>query len=114
MTKFCSAFHEVLAFRQNRASKQEVGHCDLILLIDFFILIILKIKVQLPGNALYIIQPNISSGSGEKVNFSGLALFSNSGTFCFSTRLNFIILKPCSLVMLHVKFENRRCIDSTE
>ena len=77
--KFCSAFHEILAFRQkkNRAHKQEVGHCDLILLQIFFILIILKIKVQL---MLYTkFQPNISSGSGEKVDFSSLAIFSNSG-----------------------------------
>ena len=26
-------------------------------------------------------QPNISSGSGEKVGFSGFAIFSNSGHF---------------------------------
>ena len=32
---------------QNRARKQEVGHCYLILLQIFFHLIILKIKVQL-------------------------------------------------------------------
>ena len=29
---FCSAFHEILAFRQNRAWVQEVCQCDLILL----------------------------------------------------------------------------------
>ena len=56
-------------------------------------------------------QPNVSSSSGEKVDFSGLAIFINSGHFLFSTRLNFIILKPCSLVMLHVKFENHGCSD---
>ena len=33
-------------------------------------------------------------------------MFSNSGHFGFLTRLNFIFLKPCSIVMLHVKFEN--------
>ena len=49
-------------------------------------------------------QPNISSDSGEKVDFSGLAKFSSSGHFLFSTKLNFDNLKPCSLVMLHVKF----------
>ena len=54
-------------------------------------------------------QPNISSGSGEKVDFKGLAIFSNSSHFFFSTRLNFIGLKPCSLIMLHVKFENHGC-----
>ena len=79
MTKFCSAFHEILAFRQNRACKQELGHCDLILLQIFFILIILKFKVQL---MLYIqFQPNISSGSGEKVDFRGSAISSNGGLF---------------------------------
>ena len=54
-------------------------------------------------------QPNIPSGYGEKVDYSGLAIFSNSGHFCFPSSLNFIILKPCSLVMLHVKFENHGC-----
>ena len=45
----------------------------------FFILIILKIKVQL---MLYTkFQPNMSSGSGEKVDFSRLAIFSNSVHF---------------------------------
>ena len=79
MTKFCSVFLEILAFRQNRASKQEVGHCDLILPKIFFILKILKIKVQL---MLYTkFQPNISSGSGETVEFSNLAILSNSGQF---------------------------------
>ena len=43
----------------------------------FFILIILKIKVQL---ILYTkFQPNILSGSGGKFDFSGLAIFSNNG-----------------------------------
>ena len=78
MTKFCYAFHEILAFKQNRARKQEVGHYDLMpLRIFFFILIILKIKVQLLTYTKF--QPNISSGSGGKVDFSGLAIFSNSG-----------------------------------
>ena len=44
--------------------------------------------------------------SGEKVNFIGFTIFSISHHLGFSTRLNIIILKPCSLVMLHVKFEN--------
>ena len=58
-------------------STQEVGHCDLILLQISFILIILKIKLQL---MLYTkFQPNILSGSGGKVDFTGLAIFSNSG-----------------------------------
>ena len=54
-----------MAFRQNRARKQEVGHCDLILILIFFILKILKIKVQL--RLITKFQPNISSGSGEKL-----------------------------------------------
>ena len=59
-------------------------------------------------------QPNMSSGSGEKVDFSGLAIFSNSSNFLFLTKLNFIILKSCSLIMLHVKFENHGCTDFRE
>ena len=47
-----------------------------------------------------------ASGSGEKVDFGSLAIFSNSGHLLLPTSLNFIILKPCSLVMQHVKFEN--------
>ena len=67
----------MLAFKQNRARKREVAHCDLILLQIFFILIILKIEVQL---MLYAkIKPKISSGSGGEVVFSGLAIFSISG-----------------------------------
>ena len=31
LIEFCSAFHEILAFKQNRACKQETGHYDLIL-----------------------------------------------------------------------------------
>ena len=54
-------------------------------------------------------QPNISSGSGGKIDFSGLASFSNSGHFCFHISLKLIILKPCSLVMLYMKFENHGC-----
>ena len=33
------------------------------------------------------------------------ATFSNGDHLGFSTRLKYIILKPCSLIMLHVKFE---------
>ena len=51
-------------------------------------------------------QPNISSGFGGKADFIGLATFSNSGHFLFLTSQNFIILKPCSLVMLHARSEN--------
>ena len=55
------------------------------------------------------VQPTISSGSGEKVDFGCLAIFSKSSHFLFPTSLNVIILKPCSLVMLDVKFENHGC-----
>ena len=37
-------------------------------------------------------QPNISSHSGEKVDFIGFAIFSIGGHLGFSTRLNFITL----------------------
>ena len=43
-------------------------------------------------------QPNISSGSGGKVDFKGLSIFSNSGHICFLSSLNFIFpeaLQPC-------------------
>ena len=54
-------------------------------------------------------QHNIPSHSEEKLDFIGFAIFSIDGHLRFSTRLNLIILKPCSLVMLHVKFENHGC-----
>ena len=72
----------------------------------------LKIKVQL---MLYTkFKSNISSDSWGKVDFSGLAIFSNSGHIWFPSSLNFIFLKPCSLVMLHVRFENHGCSDFRE
>ena len=52
--------------------------------------------------------PNIQSHSGEKIGFAILGIGSHLG---LSTKLNFISLKPCSLVMLHVKFENHGCSD---
>ena len=55
----------------------------------------MKIKVQLMLDTKF--QPNMSSVSGGKVDFSGLAIFSNSGHFWFPTSLNFVIPKPCSL-----------------
>ena len=51
-------------------------------------------------------QPNIPSGSGGKTDFIGFVIFSNGGHLGFSTRLNFNILKPCNIVILHVKFKN--------
>ena len=52
-------------------------------------------------------QLNIPSHYGEKVGFISFANFRISGYLRFLTWLNFIGLKPCCLVMLHVKFENQ-------
>ena len=54
-------------------------------------------------------QPNILTHSGEKVYFNGFAIFSIGGHLGFSTRQTFTGLKPCSLIMLHVKFGIDRC-----
>ena len=51
-------------------------------------------------------QPNIPSGSGGKNDFIAFAIFSYRGHLGFSARLNFIILKPCSLIMPLLKVEN--------
>ena len=107
MTKFCSAFHEILAFKQIRARKQEVGHCGLILHHIFFILISIIIKVLLILHAKF--QPNIPCRSGENDDFNSFAIFSNGGHLEFSTRLNFPSLKPWSLIMLHMKFKIDGC-----
>ena len=107
MTKFCSAFHEILAFWLNRTRKQEIDHYGLGLTQFYFHSDNSKIKIPLMLCTKF--QPNIPSGSGEKVKFAGLAIFSISGHFLFSTRLNSIILRPCRLVMLHVKFESYGC-----
>ena len=53
-------------------------------------------------------QPKISSGSGEEVDFVVFVIFSNGGHLGYSTGPNFTILKPWSQVILHVKFENCR------
>ena len=64
---------EILLFSENRICKQEVGHCDLVLLQTFFfILTIMKIMAPL---MLYTkFQPNISRGSGDKDIFIGLVI----------------------------------------
>ena len=74
---------------------------------DFFILISLNTKVPVILNRKF--QPTIPSHSGEKVDFNGFAIFDIGGHLGFSTRLTFTGLKPCSLIMLHVKFESHRC-----
>ena len=72
----------------------------------FFIFTILNTYISLIFHAK--LQPKISSGSGEEVDFVVFAIFSNSGHLGYSTQLNFTILRPWSQVMLHVKFENCR------
>ena len=52
---------------QNNASKQKVGHCDKTTLQFFYIFIILNTYIPLIFHAK--IQPKISSGSGEEVDF---------------------------------------------
>ena len=51
------------------------------------------------------LQPNISNGSAGKVYFSGLAILATVAIFDSQP----ITLMPCSLVMLHAKFENHGC-----
>ena len=88
------------------------SHCDPIPLQIFFIFISLSTKVPLIIHTKF--QPNIPSHSGEKVDFNGIAIFSIGRHLRFSTRLTFIGLKPCSLIMLHVKFEIHRYSGFTE
>ena len=54
-------------------------------------------------------QPNILSRSGDNGDFNSFAIFSNGGHLEFSTRLNFTILKPSSLIMLQMKFKIHGC-----
>ena len=54
-------------------------------------------------------QPQIHIRSRENGDFNSFAIFSNGGHLEFSTRLNFIILKPWSLIMLHMKFKIHGC-----
>ena len=50
--------------------------------------------------------PNIPSRSGENDDdFNSFAIFSDGGHLEFSTQRNFTILKPWSLIMLHMKFK---------
>ena len=54
-------------------------------------------------------QPNMSSRSGENDDFISFSIFSNGGHLEFSIRLHFIILKPWSMIMLHMKFKIHGC-----
>ena len=61
--------------------------------------------------------PNISqmhSAFLEKRLILCFPIFSIGRHVGFSTRLNFAIQKPCSLMMLHVKSDNIRCSGSKE
>ena len=73
----------------------------------FFILLSVNIKVLL---ILYTkFQPNIPNHSGENDDFISFAICINGSHLEFSTRLNFTILKPWSLIMLHMKFKIHGC-----
>ena len=50
-------------------------------------------------------QPKTHSGSGENGDFNRFAIFGNGGHLEFSTQLNFAILNPWSLTMLHMKLK---------
>ena len=67
----------------------------------FFNLISINIKVLLIIHTKF--QPNTPSHSGKNGDYNSFAIFSNSGHLEFMTRLNFTILKPWSLIMLHMK-----------
>ena len=54
-------------------------------------------------------QPNILGRSGENDDFINFANFSNGGHLEFSTRLNFSVLKPWSLILLLMKFKIHGC-----
>ena len=69
----------------------------------FFILIPINIKVLLILHTKFL--PNRPSHSGENDDFNSFAIFSNGGHLEFSTRLNFIVLKPWSPIILHMKFK---------
>ena len=73
----------------------------------FFFLKSIIIKVLLILHTKF--QPNIPSRSGENGDFISFVIFSNGGHLEFSTKLNFTILKPWSLIMLHMKFKIYGC-----
>ena len=88
--------------------KYSNGHCDLIPpQIFVFILIPFNIKAILILHTKF--QPKILSRSGENGEFNSFGIFSNGGRLEFSTRPNFTILKPWSLIIMHMKFKNYGC-----
>ena len=73
----------------------------------FYILISVNIKtLQILHTKC---QPSIPSRSGENGDFNSFAICSNEGHREFLTGLNFHILKPWSLIMLHMKFTTHGC-----
>ena len=82
----------------------KIGHCDKTTSQTVFIFTILHSDAPLTFHAK--IQP-IPSGSGE-VDLVNFAIFNNGSHPGHLTRPNFTFLRPCSQVMLHVKFENCR------
>ena len=52
---------------------------------------------------------NIPSSSRENDDFISFAILSNGRHLEFSTILNFTILKPWSLIMLHMKHKIHGC-----
>ena len=97
-----NAWVDVIFFK-GRRKFNNYGYRDLIPLQIFIILIPINIKVLLILHTKF--QPNILSRSGENGDFNSFAIFSNSSHLEFSIRLNFTILKPRSLIMLHMKFK---------
>ena len=57
----------------------------------------------------HLFQPNTPSCSGENDNFISFAIFSNDGHLEVSTRLNFTVLKPWSLIMQPMRFKIHGC-----
>ena len=83
------------------------GHCDLIPLQIFFILILINIKVLLKLHIKF--QPNIPSRFGENDDFISFVIFSDGGHRELLTQLTFTILKPWSLIVQHTKFKIHGC-----
>ena len=75
----------------------------------FFILIPNNIKVLHVLILHTKLQQNILSPTGENGDLNSFAIFSNGGHLDFSTCLNFTVLKPWSLIMLHMKFKIHGC-----
>ena len=106
MTHILAKFMRYCLFFQGRR-KFSNNHCDLIPLQIFFILISINNKVLLILHTKF--QPNIPSHSGENDDFNSFAIFTNGSHLELSTQLNFTILKPWSLMMLHMKFKTHGC-----